>query len=206
MTVMAVEAAPAAAEATTGAIGARSGGAAATAGRGKHAARKPSPEAKARDTAAAEEAAGQRKKKRARDRIPRQKISRTNYQPVILMEFVAVILLTAATPIARKKGQPGLSPYEGKDIVKLASLTVVYLILAMISVGGRTPGRWAAWFGGLILLTDGLFEASSIVKDLQLLGGGGLGGKKETPATEPGGILPTPSGTQPSIFERSDSG
>jgi hypothetical protein len=131
-----------------------------------------------------------------------QKISRTNYQPIILMEFVACILLTAATPIATKKGQQGLSPYAGKDIVKLSAITVTYLILAMLSVGGRGPGRLAAWFGGLILLADGLYEAGNIVRDLRLVSGAGAAVPAQgAPAPGPGGILPVPGGTQPVLGE-----
>lgn len=92
---------------------------------------------------------------------------------MILVEFVAAILLTAMTPVATKKDAQGLSPYAGSDIVKLGAITLVYLILAMISVGGREAGRLAAWLGGLVLLTDGLYEASNIARDLQVFTGGG---------------------------------
>jgi hypothetical protein len=108
---------------------------------------------------------------RARQVAPTQKITRSNYQPVILVEFVACIILTAATPIATKTTGSGLSPYGGKTIVKLASLTLLYLILAMISVGGRGPGRFAAWFGGLILIVDGMAESANILKDFGLVSG-----------------------------------
>jgi hypothetical protein len=107
-----------------------------------------------------------------------EKIHRGNYQGIILMEFVAAILLTAMTPIATKKDSQGLSPYAGSDIVKLSAITLTYLILAMISVGGRSWGRVAAWLGGLILLTDGLYEAANIAQDLQVFGGGGEPKKK----------------------------
>jgi hypothetical protein len=107
---------------------------------------------------------------RVRRAVPSQPSSRTNYQPVILVEFVAAILLVALTPFASKKDTQGLSPYAGTDMIKLASLTLAYLILAMISVGGRGPGRIAAWFGGLILLTVGLGEAASIAKVLDIFG------------------------------------
>jgi hypothetical protein len=108
---------------------------------------------------------------RSSSTISSTKIERSNYQSVILMEYVAAVLLTAATPIATKQGQPGLSPYVAKDLMKIAALTLLYLMLAMLSVGGRGPGRFAAWFGGLILIVDGMFEANNIVKDLGLLSG-----------------------------------
>jgi hypothetical protein len=118
---------------------------------------------------------------------PTAKVQRSNYQPIILMEFIGCILLTAVTPVATKKDEPGLSPYAGADMVKLAAITVLYFILAAISVGGRGPGRLAAWFGGLILIVDGMYEASNIAKDLQLLSGGLAG-----PAASSGGSLVVP--------------
>ena len=185
MTVMAAEAAPAIA-------GEATGGVASTASRG------------AAGGAAAGGATARPRQSQPRQRAaPKaQKITRTNYQPIILMEFVACILLTAITPVATKKDAQGLSPYAGKDIVKLSAITVLYLILAMLSVGGRGPGRFAAWFGGLILLADGLYEAGNIVRDLRLVSGAGAAVPAQAaPAPGPGGILPTPSGTQPVLGE-----
>jgi hypothetical protein len=103
---------------------------------------------------------------------PTQAIGRSNYQPIILMEYVGCLLLTAVTPIATKKNATGLSPYAGADMVKLASITLLYFILAAMSTGGRGPGRVAAWFGGLILIVDGMLEASNIAKDFGLFTGG----------------------------------
>jgi hypothetical protein len=103
---------------------------------------------------------------------PAQSIGRSNYQPIILMEYVGCLLLTAATPIATKTKQDGLSPYAGADMVKLASITVLYFILAALSTGGRGPGRMAAWFGGLILIVDGMLEASNIAKVFGVFTGG----------------------------------
>jgi hypothetical protein len=131
--------------------------------------------------------------------MPTQKISRQNYQPVILVEFVACILLTAVTPFATNAATqetastPGLSPYAGKDMVKLGAITLLYLILAMLSVGGRGPGRFAAWFGGLILIVDGMFEASNLVKDVAVLTGGGTAASTSSAAAAAAqtGVNPT---------------
>jgi len=106
-------------------------------------------------------------------RPPAAKVTRTNYQPVILAEFIAAVLLVSATPFAKKQGQAGLSPYAGQDMLQLAALTVFYLILALMSVGGRGPGRLAAWFGGLVLLTVGLGEAATLARTLDVFGAGG---------------------------------
>jgi hypothetical protein len=89
------------------------------------------------------------------------------------MEFIAAVTLTALTPVATKANPDGLSPYAGKDLVKLAAITVTYLILAGISSVNRGAGRVAMWIGLLILLADGLFEASNIVSDINLFTGTG---------------------------------
>jgi len=105
---------------------------------------------------------------------PGRGIKSSNYQGVILAEFVAAILLVALTPIAANQKQQtqsgGLSPYAGQDMIKLAAITVVYLILALLSVRPG-PGRFAAWFGGLILLAVGLNEAAHLAQVLDIFGG-----------------------------------
>ena len=121
-----------------------------------------------------------------RRRAPTTKITRTNYQPVILAEFIAAVLLVAATPIATKKNPSGLSPYTGDDMIKLAALTVTYLILALLSVN-PSAGRFAAWFGGLILLTVGLGEAASLATTLDVFGLGTSSSSSKKPASAGGG-------------------
>lgn len=102
---------------------------------------------------------------------PTTPIHRSNYQAVILAEFVAAIVLTAATPIAKKKSTTGgLSPYVAGDMVQIAAITILYFILALVSVGGGSAARFSAWFGGLILLAVGLTEATTIAKTLDVFG------------------------------------
>jgi hypothetical protein len=113
----------------------------------------------------------QRRQLRSPVRVTSRSRGGGNYQPVILAEFVAAVLLVALTPIATKKDTQGLSPYAGTDMIKLAALTVIYLILALLSVKPG-PGRAAAWFGGLILLTVGLGEGANIAKVLDIFGTG----------------------------------
>jgi len=107
-------------------------------------------------------------------RHPRSRATSGNYQGVILAEFVAAVVLVALTPIAANKKQQtqsgGLSPYAGQDMIKLAAITVVYLILALLSVRPG-PGRFAAWFGGLVLLAVGLNEAAHLAQVLDIFGG-----------------------------------
>lgn len=93
----------------------------------------------------------------------------TNYQAVILGEFVAAVLLVAATPFA-KKDSPGVSPYAGSDLLQLVAITLVYFLLALISGANRGAGRFSAWFGALILLTVGLGEAARLAKLLNVFG------------------------------------
>ena len=99
----------------------------------------------------------------------------SNYQGIILAEFVVAELLVSATPIATRKNQEGLSPYVPRDITKLLAIGMVYFLLELLAVGGRGAGRTGAWIGGLILLTVGLSEAANIAKDLNIFGGGGSG-------------------------------
>jgi hypothetical protein len=120
---------------------------------------------------------------------PDTKLLRQNYQPIILMEFLGCIILTAATPVAKKTTSDGLSPYAGADMVKLVAITVLYFILAAMSTGGRSAGRTAAWFGGLILITDGMLEAASLAKVFGLFTGG-------TAAAAAGSSAAAPSSTQ----------
>lgn len=108
--------------------------------------------------------------------------SGANYQGIILAEFIGAVLLVAATPIATKKDQTGISPYEGSDMIKLGSITIVYFLLALLSAGGSGAGRFGAWFGGLILLVVGLGEATSIAKVLDVFGGAGNPSSSAPPA------------------------
>lgn len=108
--------------------------------------------------------------RQARQAVPSTKIPRGNYQAAILAEFVAAIVLTAATPIAAKRNQGGLSPYTAGDMAQLAALTIFYFILALISTGGGTAARLSAWFGGLVLIAVGLTEATTIAKTLNVFG------------------------------------
>jgi len=120
---------------------------------------------------------------RARHAAPTTRIHRGSYQPVILAEFVAAILLVALSPVASKKNPAGMSPYDGQDMIKLAALTLVYLILALVSTGGPGAGRFGAWFGGLVLLTVGLAEAAHLAQVIDLFG---IGGKPPPADTQSG--------------------
>ena len=93
----------------------------------------------------------------------------TSYQGAILGEFVAAVLLVAATPFA-KKDQPGISPYVATDVMQLVAITVVYLVLALLSGVNRGAARFSAWFGLLLLLGIGLGEAARLAKLLDVFG------------------------------------
>jgi len=83
-----------------------------------------------------------------------------NYQPVILAEFLLAVLVVALAPIAKggtstakAKGSP--SPYDTGTLKQILIIGLVYFILALVS-SGRSAGRVAAWFGGLVLVGIGV--------------------------------------------------
>ena len=108
----------------------------------------------------------------ARRAIGTRPASTTNYQGVILAEFVAAIVLVATAPIATNKNKQGLSPYRAQDVLQLAAITFTFFLLALLSMTSRGAGRLGAWFGGLILLAVALAQAASIAKTLDLFGAG----------------------------------
>jgi hypothetical protein len=131
-----------------------------------------------------------------------------NYQAVVAAEFVAASLLVALTPIASRKASKSpvsgaLSPYIPSDLVQLVAIGLVYLILEGLAAGPRAVARFAAWFGFLILLGVGLFEATRIAKVFQMLTGGGISTVVLTGAQAPAtkgetGVPPlVPGGTPP---------
>jgi hypothetical protein len=91
-----------------------------------------------------------------------------NYQAIILAEFALCIGFTIFAPFTTSAAKEGLSPYVGKDIVKVAAITILFLLLGMVSQASQGAARLAAWLGGLVLITDGLAEAATIGKILQL--------------------------------------
>lgn len=100
-----------------------------------------------------------------------QILSGSKYQSIILAEFIGTLLLTVLTPIAKDDAKEGLSPYAGADMVKLASMVLLFFLLAVVSAAGPSAARLCAWLGGLVLITDGLYEASNLSKDLSLFTG-----------------------------------
>lgn len=77
------------------------------------------------------------------------------YQPVLLAEFLAAVVIVALVPVAaggspaaKAKGSP--SPYDAGDLGQLVAVGAVYFILALASSGNS--GRVSAWFGGLVLI------------------------------------------------------
>jgi hypothetical protein len=77
------------------------------------------------------------------------------YQPVILAEFLAAVVIVTLTPIATggspaAQAKTSLSPYDTGDLRQLVAVGAVYFVLALISSGNS--GRLAAWLGGLMLI------------------------------------------------------
>lgn len=81
------------------------------------------------------------------------------YQPVILAEFLAAVVIVAVTPIATggsetAKAKASMSPYDTGDLRQLVAVGGVYFVLALLSSGNS--GRLSAWFGGLVLIALGM--------------------------------------------------
>jgi hypothetical protein len=97
----------------------------------------------------------------ARARIPGGR----NYQPVILAEFLVAIVVVALAPVAKggsdtakAKGSP--SPYDTSTLKQILLIGVVYFVLAIVS-SGKQGGRFAAWFGGLVLVGIGVQQTTN---------------------------------------------
>lgn len=126
-----------------------------------------------------------------------------NYQAIVAAEFVAASLLVALTPMAARKATPSatsgkLSPYVPGDLIQLVAIGIVYLILEGIAAGPRGAGRFAAWFGLLILLTVGVFEGARLAEVFKMLAGFNVGNIQLTGASAPvtKGESPIPPLTQ----------
>lgn len=77
------------------------------------------------------------------------------YQPVLLAEFLAAVVIVALVPVAaggsaNAKAKDSPSPYDTSDLVQLVAVGGLYFILALASSGNS--GRVSAWFGGLVLI------------------------------------------------------
>jgi hypothetical protein len=58
--------------------------------------------------------------------------------------------------------------------MQLIAIGIVYLILEGLAAGPRGLARFSAWFGFLLLLGVGLFEASRLADLFKMLTGQGL--------------------------------
>jgi hypothetical protein len=124
-----------------------------------------------------------------------------SYQPVILAEFVIAVVVVATGPIAKggtpeaqTKGSP--SPYSVNTLKQLVAIGGVYFVLAILASSQRA-GRYAAWFGGLVLIVLGLAElASGDLSAIFHVFGPGSGIPQAPPASQgipiPGGTTPVP--------------
>lgn len=98
------------------------------------------------------------------------------YQPVLLAEFLAAVVIVALLPIAaggsdnaKAKGTP--SPYDTGDLEQLVAIGGLYFILALASSGNS--GRVSAWLGGLVLLGLAMKKLSGpLTEKLQAIKGG----------------------------------
>ena len=111
-----------------------------------------------------------------------------SYQPAILAEFLIAVLVVALVPIAKPREGKGLSPYSAGDMSRFMAIGAVYFILALMSSSPRL-GRFAAWFGGLILL--GIFfvetDQGNITPLFGIFTGGYAQSKESTAGSQPSG-------------------
>ena len=121
-------------------------------------------------------AAAERGTPRSRRSSPARQVRRqynahvtTNYERVIVAEFVIAVLLVAVAPFTRK-AKSGISPYYGQDMVQIVAIMAAYFILGLVAQAGGSTARISAWFGGLLLLGIGLGEAAYLAKEFQLFG------------------------------------
>jgi hypothetical protein len=87
------------------------------------------------------------------------------YQPVILAEFVVAIVIVSVSPVAKggtqtAQAKASPSPYSTDTLKQLVAIGLVYFVLALLAAS-RRAGRFAAWFGALVLLGLGLAEFAS---------------------------------------------
>lgn len=77
------------------------------------------------------------------------------YQPVILAEFLAAVVVITLVPVVTggsetAKAKGGISPYDTGDLRQIVAVGGVYFVLALASSGNS--GRLSAWLGGLVLI------------------------------------------------------
>jgi hypothetical protein len=196
--VAAIPEAVSAAEAAGGAAGGAAEGGAARAAAGKHARGRALPRAAAANREAdrsirvrgqasqrstgrqTEGPGGGQRKQQSQSRrktsrgFPRgRRPSTHSYQPVILAEFLTAVVLVAVSPLAKggtptSKAKGGASPYDVNTLKQLVAIGAAYFVLALLGASHRA-GRYAAWFGGLVLLGVGFAQLAS--GDLQALFG-----------------------------------
>jgi hypothetical protein len=116
---------------------------------------------------------------------------------VILAEFLLAVVVVALAPIAKggtatAKAKGSASPYDTGSLKQILMIGLSYFILALLS-SGRTTGRYAAWFGGLMLVGIGVQQTvnggiAGIFKMFTSSAGSGLGSFPASPAS--GSLLP----------------
>ena len=88
-----------------------------------------------------------------------------SYQPVILAEFVVAALVVSVSPLATggtatAQAKGSASPYDVNTLKQLIAIGMVYFVLALFGASEKA-GRYAAWFGGLVLVGLGLTQLAS---------------------------------------------
>lgn len=131
-----------------------------------------------------------------------------SYQPVILAEFVVAVVIVSVSPLAKggtteaqAKNSP--SPYSVNTLKQLVAIGGVYFVLALLASSQRA-GRYAAWFGGLVLIALGLAETvtGDLTAVFKVFGPAATSTAPTEATTTPGStasnaVAPTPTGQLP---------
>ncbi len=85
-----------------------------------------------------------------------------SYQPVILAEFVTAIVVVGVSPLAgggtaTAQAKGSASPYDVNTLKQLVAIGATYFVLALFGASEKM-GRYAAWFGALVLVGLGLAQ------------------------------------------------
>lgn len=146
-----------------------------------------------------------------------------SYQPVILAEFIVAVVVVSVSPLATggtatAQAKGSASPYDVNTLKQLVAIGMVYFVLALFGASEKA-GRYAAWFGGLVLVGLGLTQlASGDLKklfglfapavNLQDSGSTTGTGSNAAPGPGPSGVTPNPSvidsgitATQPNLSQ-----
>lgn len=146
----------------------------------------PAPRKPSSSTKAIKSAAKNTVRKQARYYAPIQKPVKSvvTYRHVLAAEFILGLLLILTSKSDFKKGDKATQ----NVLMQSAAFLFVWMILFLITSGGRTSARFSAWLGGLIVLTLSVKQGNIFDRFAGIYGG-------KTPP-QPGVLPDTPQNTE----------